>query len=323
MILIVTDKDEPTTDLVIDWLNYLNKKYIRISIENKISIQKVYQFSGNFEALFTVKLENGTETIIDTKDITAYWYRRSELYLNRIELGKSKNIKKNVQKALQKHLDFEHYALFRVLHDILDQKHRINSFKDNSISKLDILQKAQSVGLLIPSTIICNDKETLQTFYYQNNEKLITKSIGDPFGLNDLGFHYFTSKIEIDKIPNKFGLSLFQAMLVKLFELRIFYLHGEIFASAVFSQKDPQTQIDFRHYNREKPNRVIPYKLPQKQKQKICKLMKLAELNSGSIDMVVTEKREYVFLEVNPIGQFEQVSMPCNYNLFKKVAEIL
>ena len=322
MILILTDRDEPTTDLVIDWLIYLKKKYIRISMENKISIQKIYPSSGFFEAIFTVELEDKTE-IIDTSQITSYWYRRSELCLNRAEFQKSNNIKESEQKSIQKHLDFEHREHLSILYNILDKKHRINSFKDNSILKLDILQKAQSVGLLTPNTIICNDKETLKTFYSQNNCQLITKSIGDPFGLNELGFHHFTSKIDIDNVPDKFGLSLFQEMLVKILELRIFYLHGKTFSSAIFSQRDTQTQIDFRHYNTEKPNRIIPYQLPRKIEQQICELMRLSNLNSGSIDMVLTNKAQYVFLEVNPIGQFEQVSMPCNYNLFKEVAKIL
>jgi hypothetical protein len=37
----------------------------------------------------------------------------------------------------------------------------------------------------------------------------------------------------------------------------------------------------------------------------------------------MTKKGEYVFLEVNPIGQFGMVSAPCNYNLEKKIAQYL
>ena len=47
------------------------------------------------------------------------------------------------------------------------------------------------------------------------------------------------------------------------------------------------------------------------------------DLNSGSIDIILTPDNKYVFLEVNPVGQFEQVSFPCNYGLFKEVAEYL
>lgn len=51
--------------------------------------------------------------------------------------------------------------------------------------------------------------------------------------------------------------------------------------------------------------------------------MNSLDLDSGSIDMIVDSSLTYYFLEVNPIGQFEMVSMPCNYNLEKLIAEEL
>ena len=51
--------------------------------------------------------------------------------------------------------------------------------------------------------------------------------------------------------------------------------------------------------------------------------MKELKLASGSFDIIVTKSNEYVFLEVNPIGQFSQVSIPCNYFIEKRLAEIL
>ena len=49
-------------------------------------------------------------------------------------------------------------------------------------------------------------------------------------------------------------------------------------------------------------------------------LMKQLQLESGSIDMVVTPNNEYVFLEVNPVGQFDYVSKLCNYFIEKEIA---
>jgi hypothetical protein len=51
--------------------------------------------------------------------------------------------------------------------------------------------------------------------------------------------------------------------------------------------------------------------------------MKQLNLNTGSIDMAVNTENEYVFFEVNPIGQYGMTSVPCNYNLDKKIAEYL
>jgi D-alanine-D-alanine ligase-like ATP-grasp enzyme len=49
----------------------------------------------------------------------------------------------------------------------------------------------------------------------------------------------------------------------------------------------------------------------------------MAELNldTGSIDMILDRKNEYVFLEVNPTGQFGWLSKSCNYYIEKEVAK--
>lgn len=129
----------------------------------------------------------------------------------------------------------------------------------------------------------------------------------------------YTKKLNIEKIgTTNFFPSLVQNYIEKKYELRIFYLNGEFYSMAIFSQKDNQTIIDFRNYNKTKPNRTVPYKIPDCQAIKLDLLMKKLEINCGSIDMIVTNDNEYVFLEVNPVGQFGMVSYPCNYNLEKK-----
>ena len=43
---------------------------------------------------------------------------------------------------------------------------------------------------------------------------------------------------------------------------------------AIFSQLDEKTKYDFRNYNHGKPNRNIPYKLPEDIKEKVLKYTK-------------------------------------------------
>jgi glutathione synthase/RimK-type ligase-like ATP-grasp enzyme len=77
------------------------------------------------------------------------------------------------------------------------------------------------------------------------------------------------------------------------------------------------------NYNFEKPNRTVPYKLSSELMEKLTLLMNDLHMESGSIDIVVTKDKRFVFLEVNPVGQFAQVTGPCNYNLYKVIAEYL
>ena len=51
--------------------------------------------------------------------------------------------------------------------------------------------------------------------------------------------------------------------------------------------------------------------------------MKLLKLNTGSIDMIVDHNNNYIFLEVNPVGQFVAYGEFCNYYLDREMAKIL
>jgi len=92
---------------------------------------------------------------------------------------------------------------------------------------------------------------------------------------------------------------------------------------AIFSQNDEQTKTDFRVYNYDKPNRCVPFKLPVEIENKLNKLMKILDFESGSIDIIYGTDNNFYFLEINPIGQIGMVSYPCNYMLEKEIAREL
>ena len=128
----------------------------------------------------------------------------------------------------------------------------------------------------------------------------------------------------INSLTERFFPSLFQKNIEKKYEIRTFILGEESFSMAIFSQLDIQTQEDFRNYNNNRPNRNVPYTLPEELEKSIFRLMRKLGLQSGSIDLIKSSMdNQYYFLEVNPVGQFGMVSKPCNYFLEKKVAEYL
>jgi len=81
--------------------------------------------------------------------------------------------------------------------------------------------------------------------------------------------------------------------------------------------------IDFRLYNKENPARRVPFKLEKEIENRLSYFMKIENLNCGSFDLIVDKNGGFVFLEVNPVGQFGMVSYPCNYKLEKRIAEFL
>ena len=119
-----------------------------------------------------------------------------------------------------------------------------------------------------------------------------------------------------------FLFHFFQEKIDKDFEIRSFYLDGKLWSTAIISQNDEQTKIDYRKYNSNIPNRNVSYKLPNEIEEKADKLMKLLDLNCGSIDFIKSGDKFY-FLEINPTGQFLGLSITCNYNLDKEIASYL
>ncbi|MCG8457139.1 MAG: grasp-with-spasm system ATP-grasp peptide maturase, partial [Holophagales bacterium] len=183
------------------------------------------------------------------------------------------------------------------------------------------------VGLRVPDTLLTNSKHEMERFK-QKHGRIISKTIGDAccIAAGSEAYVMFTVELTeelLNRSPEAFFPSLAQEMLEKKYEIRVFYLDGECHAMAIFSQLDSRTAVDFRHYNYSRPNREVPYRLPCEIGARIRALMEKLDLGTGSLDLVRTEGGEYVFLEINPVGQFGMVSYPCNYRLEKKVAESL
>jgi ATP-GRASP peptide maturase of grasp-with-spasm system len=324
MILILsTEVGELSTEDVIDWLHFYNQSYYRINGEYlngqiPYSIEIDNKCQSNYLICSDV-LETGTE------NVKVIWYRRWNGYkhLEYINTLQSSQTAISIYGHLKAELTSAGNNFFLTLNDKLWFDHP----SKGRPSKIDTLNKAKACGFIIPDTIITNSKERLKSFLKQN-ARIITKPIvdGGAFFLESeiyILYTYEVSDKDLDKIPDYFYPSLFQKLIDKKIELRVFYLDGTCYAMAIFSQNNSQTNVDFRIYDADRPNRTVPYVLPPEIVVKIKKLMDLLQLKSGSIDIILSDKNEYVFLEVNPAGQFGMVSYPCNYNLEKKVADYL
>ena len=200
-----------------------------------------------------------------------------------------------------------------------DKYYQLPKISSISIDKFDTLELAKKTGLEIPRSLITNSKKALQNFQ-DKHSRIISKSLYETvyFKEDDQVFFYKTEIITqkmIDHSSDFFFPSFFQEYIDKDIELRVFFLNNDFYSMAIFSQLDEQTATDFRRYNELNPNRNVPYKLSDGIECKLRSLMQKLSLNTGSIDLIRTPDGRYVFLEVNPTGQFGFVSKPCNYYL--------
>jgi ATP-GRASP peptide maturase of grasp-with-spasm system len=274
---------------------------------------------------FSIKSKQDSKKCFNSNEIKSVWFRRSSTITpldiqNITDIRLRKNIVSNTFSEFK-------YFMESIYHFSGLNKVWLNHYSTVHNDKLLTLISASKLGILIPDTIITTSKQELINFRSKYADIIIKPIFNvELFKVDEMTYMTYTELLEkqtIDNLPNYIFPTLCQEHVEKDFEIRSVFLNNKIFSMAMFSQKDNQTKIDFRKYNFVVPNRTIPYQLPLKLEKVIIKLMKELNLNSGSIDFIKTKSGQYVFLEVNPVGQFGMTSYPCRYGIEKEMALFL
>lgn len=318
MLLILSEEIDRSTDITCGWLNNYNIRFIRLNNEKDFnSILDIKIDSEKFNIRFKHK-----DKIFSLHEITAVWYRRGYLRFslpNISILGYNKEV---TQKLFQ-HILMENEALEDFIYSVLNNRKHVNYPKEYNINKLKVLNLARQVGLQIPDTLVTEDINLIKDFNSKHCN-IITKNIHTLLNIkfNQNFITQRTEEVREEEIDDeRYHYSLFQKKIDKKYELRILYFAGKFYSAAIFSQLNSLSLIDFRNENTEKPNRIVPYILPKGIKMKLALLMKKLCLESGSIDIIVDKGNNYIFLEVNPVGQFDFISKSCNYYIERDIAK--
>lgn len=328
MILIFSIQYDWSTSCIIHWLNSWGLKVIRINGDDN-----VYKFDSlTDKGIFFKNTLSGE--VVNLKEAKACWWRRTgikhhhlaqpsmqrKLEIDDLDLtsfisGGETDFLKRESKALIEY----------IVQDIYETCPRNLGKPVFDLNRLIVLDMAKKIGLKIPEYEILNSGKDL----FERKDsfgKAVTKAIANGIAADVKGsrFYSYTELLEEEfYIKNKnyqFFPSLVTKLVEKKLEIRSFYIDGIFYSMAIFSQSNEKTSIDFRKYSN---NRLVPYQLPKDIELKIHSLFLQLDLNSGSIDLIVDSRGEYIFLEINPVGQFSMTSEPCNYNLEKIVANYL
>lgn len=325
MIIILSVNGDSSTNEVISWLNYFRAPWIRINEDDHISFERL-AYKNNKITAFRLRVNND---LVDLTTVKSYWYRRGGLNNSKQRKRRPKFSDSAVQENINVYLEEEIDNVFNFVYKYLEAtKTSINSFLSSRNDKSYFQFRAVEAGLSVPDSVTSVSQHDAVDFFERNGGEVITKSINELFSFNHEDKNYFTRTYPLSaeylaECSPVFFPTLFQQYIPKCVELRIFYLNSMVYAMAIFSQQNEQTKIDFRNYDDEYPNRCAPFRLPADIEDKLDSFMKKVNLNCGSIDMILTPNNEYIFLEVNPVGQFGMVSFPCNYYLEKKIAQTL
>ncbi len=322
MILIFSIINDYTTTLVCKWIEELGYDFFRINKDDLCEIEKFDLVNDDI----TIRV-NGN-SLLSLKDVHSVWYRRGGFIHNFRPLNKvnDKDILFQDGNRISRLINDEYQDLSLFLQKIFEKNKSIGSYFNSKLNKLIVLEFVKSIGLKIPATHIVSEKLQLKNLV--ENHKVITKAISDGlyYFSEDYAYYTYTEKLtakDLTRFPDNFVPSLFQIQIEKKYEIRSFFLNGKFYSMAIMSQFNSKTQVDYRKYDQQNPNKNIPFNLPLYIESKLIEVFDHFNLNTGSVDLIVDTNDNYYFLEINPVGQFGMTSRPCNYGLEKIMAEEL
>lgn len=313
MILVITKNADPTTTTLCYWLINLKKEFKIISEEDDIELIELKKNS-----ILINNISRNYKLDIDIVD--KILYRQGDININRNIMLKDKSPLANL-------LNIERRILHKFIHEKISKIKHFGHPQFADLNKLIILEKASSFDLLVPDYIYTTSKKSVISFK-KEQKKIITKTISPGYyyekeELNYASYTELLSSKDIQNLDSDFYPTFFQKLIEKAYEIRTFYINNEFFSVAIISQSNSKTKIDYRNYDKLHPNRNIPYKLPKEIEKKLKKLIDDLVLKYCSIDLIFGEDGNFYFLEINPIGQFGNVSYFGNYYLEMKMATLL
>src|SRR5947199_9633707 len=173
-------------------------------------------------------------------------------------------------------------------------------------SKILQHQAAANLGLRMPETLYTNSPREVRTFIRRKQGRVIYKPFL-PTGWSDgtRRFVPYTALLADESLVDESLRStpgIFQELVPKAYEIRLTMIGARAFAAKIWSQDTKTGRLDWRHAYDEL--RFEPIKIPLCIEEGCAALLQDLGLVFGCFDFVVTPGGEYVFLEVNEMGQF-------------------
>jgi hypothetical protein len=290
MIIVVGDPDDIHISSVCKLLMNPDQ-VIFVNPHNAVECIK-YTFSPFMVSFYS----DGNEYSIN--DIEAVWWRlKPNLLINQFNLKDSETLQFKLREWL--------FTLEPLSNFLADKFWMNKRCIDKEIrNKPNQLLIASNLGFAVPKTCITNNPTVLFKFFYEY-EYIIYKPLG--YLIIPPDEVLYTNKLKLSELKKKavnivVAPGIFQEYIEKAYELRITIVETQIFAVKINSQANLSTSIDWRRGQNSASYDLID--LDDSFKHELLALHHTFGLVYGAYDFIVTPNNDYVFLEVNPAGQW-------------------
>lgn len=295
-ILIITSSIDETTTYIMN--KYSNQvKFLRIDVD------KFDQYKFNIENEGWMIANNNFQ--VSAEDIYAIYYRKPML-------PDLKIFNSQYHGMIQR-------DIISVINGIVD------SFPGKVLTKPYILRKtenkifqiiyANKSHLKIPQSYIGNCKE--KSIKFCESESIIKPiTTGKTYGEN--GWELYQTSM-FKGISQDISLTpvYLQSYISKQFEVRVTMVEQNVYSVRI----DTKNKVDWRADYQNHQYSLIS--CPKSIIEKCYKMMKDFGLKFGAFDFIVTPENEWIFLEINPNGQWLWLEQSLGLDISKKIVEYL
>lgn len=298
-ILIITNKDDPHVDYVLPKMEGFGLVVHRLNTEDISNSFNISLVPGDSQKSHINFFING---ILSLSEISGVWYRRPiQPKLDETQ-KKFRDVVKN-----------EILHTFQGLYSNLEKDCLWVNYPfavRQAENKIYQLRLANQMRFLTPKSCITQDPQIALDFIKNCSSGSIVKTLSgevvtDDDGTTKAAYTHLLNKKDLDNLSEiKNCPTFFQEYITKDVELRITVIGAQAFAIAINTQADNEAQNDWRRGIISGKLAYSLYDLPEDVERFCIMLTKSLGLNFGAIDMIKNTRGEYVFLEINPNGQW-------------------
>ncbi len=304
LILIISNKEDLTADFLIAELERKGASYLRVNTED---FPQNTILDWHIDASFMKGSLRGDFGNINLSDIDSVWYRRPK---------SPQHQPGSFSREAAHFMVRESNAALQGFWNSMDCFWVSNpEMIWRAESKPYQLKVASEIGFPIPPTLITNDPVKAEEFIDSHCNDVIYKTLRGGRVKTTTGRQIiFTSPLGDKIIKNLDSIRLAPCLLQKRYskeaDLRVTVIGQHVFAVKIESQLISHAKEDWRRVD-VRDLRHSRYQLPNTLAEKCLNLVKALSLQFGAIDMILTPRGDYVFLEINPNGQWAWIEQLC------------
>lgn len=320
-VLVISTELDSHLDLVIKELNRRNIDCIKFFPEELPCYNFLtYGFyTKNEKFKFFGNLENKNRSI-DLGNLLSVWFRKPRPHIISNDLAE-KGVIDFSKKETENSLEW--------LYKILECRWVNNPVQIRYVSQKSYqLKVASKLSLKIPRSLITNNPSDAIDFFEECNGQVAIKPFSPPAVASKDGVcGLYTHKLEKDDLSKidfvKYAPCFFQEYIKKKSELRLTIVGNKIFSCEIDSQASKESRHDWRRSSKifSVPHKII--NLPFSLEKKCIRLVEELGLLFGAIDIIKTPEDQYIFLEVNPNGQWLWIEQLTGAKISTAIADLL